>query len=605
MKTRYSIFLVFLLNLLLATQVWAQNDNNFLLANEYFETGDFEKAVQIYEKLTKNPNNIYNIHTRYYEALLRLERFDKAESYLKKACKEFSTEALFHVAYHSLLQKLNKKQEADKVFNDFFGRIKKDENLLLSTARELSDIGQYDMAEKMYLEAGKIGRQDLTFELANLYALAGQMDKMIRTYVDLLDKQPEQSYNVQNILQSRIREEADLDRIEPILLEKARLANSHVVFAEMLVWYYLQRKAFYKAFIQAKAVDKRKDQGGLVMLDIGELAHQNKEYKDAVRIFEYLVENYKEQGVYLAARNALLHAKEEQIKNTFPMDLEKIRSLVADYKLLLQENGLDSETIPSAMKLAMLQAFYLQELDAALLILEDILKTPRLPADILAQAKLNCGDILLLKSEWWDASLYYSQVEKAEKEKNLGHMAKLKNAKLSYYRGDFELAKEHLDILKLATSREIANDAMDLALLIQDNLELDTSTLAMEEFAQADLLVFQQRYEDALKRYKEMLTLHNGHTLTDDILWEISDVLYKVGRFTEAVPHLERIMSEFGTDLYGDDANFLLGTIYEFHLKNKDKAMEYYKNQLLLFPGSIHNAEARKRFRTLRGDGVQ
>jgi hypothetical protein len=35
---------------------------------------------------------------------------------------------------------------------------------------------------------------------------------------------------------------------------------------------------------------------------------------------------------------------------------------------------------------------------------------------------------------------------------------------------DFELAQAHLDILKLATSREIANDAMELSLLITDNL---------------------------------------------------------------------------------------------------------------------------------------
>ncbi len=605
-NSHYLHFLLFfLLSFIAFGMVRAQDkDNNFQLANEYYEKGELEKAVQLYDKIIKNPRNAYMIHSRYYDALVRLEYFDKAESYLRKSCKEFPLEALFHVSYGSLLQKLGKKQESDKLYNDFFVRIKKDENALLSSAREFSDLAQYDMAEKMYLEAAKISQQDYTFEIANLYALAGKMDKMIETYINLLDKRPEQINNVQNILQSRVRDDADLDRIEPILMNKVQGGGDQIVFTEMLAWYYLQRKAFYKAFIQAKSVDKRKNQGGYAIQDIGELAHENKNYKDAIRIFEYLVENYKNEPIYWLARNSLLHTKEDQIKNSFPVELEKIKSLVGDYRALLQESGLTHETLASAMNLAMLQAFYLQELDLAFELLDQVIKLSGVPRETLAQAKLNSGDILVLKNEWWDASLLYSQVEKAEKERNLGHLAKLKNAKLSYYRGDFDLAKEHLDILKLATSREIANDAMDLSLLIQDNLGLDTTTLAMEEFAQADLLVFQQRYTEALKQYDNMLQLHEGHSLTDDILWEKANVLHKLGRFQEAVPLLERVLNEFSEDIHGDDANFLLGKIYENNLQNKEKAMDYYKNQLLLFPGSIHNEEARKRFRLLRGDGI-
>jgi len=50
------------------------------------------------------------------------------------------------------------------------------------------------------------------------------------------------------------------------------------------------------------------------------------------------------------------------------------------------------------------------------------------------------------------------------------------------------------------------------------------------------------------------------------------------------------------------DPYFLQGEIYERHLHNKDKAMEIYRSFLDKFPGSVYAAEARKRYRTLRGD---
>ncbi|MCK5206680.1 MAG: tetratricopeptide repeat protein, partial [Cyclobacteriaceae bacterium] len=54
--------------------------------------------------------------------------------------------------------------------------------------------------------------------------------------------------------------------------------------------------------------------------------------------------------------------------------------------------------------------------------------------------------------------------------------------------------------------------------------------------------------------------------------------------------------------ILGDDALFLIGTIYEDQLNEKEKAKEIYQSFLTRYPGSNKAAEARKRFRTLRGD---
>lgn len=58
-------------------------------------------------------------------------------------------------------------------------------------------------------------------------------------------------------------------------------------------------------------------------------------------------------------------------------------------------------------------------------------------------------------------------------------------------------------------------------------------------------------------------------------------------------------------DILADDAFFTIAEIYERQLMDKNKAMEQYQNLMVQFPGSVYVAEARKRFRELRGDFKQ
>jgi tetratricopeptide (TPR) repeat protein len=261
-------------------------------------------------------------------------------------------------------------------------------------------------------------------------------------------------------------------------------------------------------------------------------------------------------------------------------------------------------TAEAARSMALLHAFYLNNKDTAVVILEKITNTPSIRKDLSDQVKLDLGDIYLLKSEPWEATLLYSQVEKRQKERDLGHLAKLKNAKLSYYKGEFELAKENLDVLKLATTREIANDAMQLSLLIGDNIALDTTEAALQEYAAIDLLVFQGQYQEALDKYKAMEKNFKAHPIVDEILWAKANIYVKLGKFEEAISELTKVIENFNDDIWADDANFLIAKIYDDNLKNKDKAMEFYQKQLTNYQGSMYAVEARKRYRQLRGDNI-
>jgi TolA-binding protein len=295
-------------------------------------------------------------------------------------------------------------------------------------------------------------------------------------------------------------------------------------------------------------------------------------------------------------------AKEELVKNTYPIEIQSIRSLIADYQKMFEELGKNQKTLEGMRSMALLYAFYLNEKDTAVVILEQAIKIAPAERNFINRCKMDLGDIYLLKNEPWESALLYSQVEKSEKEQPIGYEAKLRNAKLSYFKGDFALAQEHLDVLKMATSREIANDAMELSLRIQDNTGLDSSETAMKEYAAIELMIFQNQYQKAMNELLKLQEKYKDHSLADDILWLQAKLYLKQQAYQKAVESLDKIIKNYSYDILSDDAHFLIAKILEEKLDQKAQAMEMYQEHLKKYPGSIYTAETRKRFRMLRKD---
>jgi tetratricopeptide (TPR) repeat protein len=316
------------------------------------------------------------------------------------------------------------------------------------------------------------------------------------------------------------------------------------------------------------------------------------------------MKEYPHGQFYTYARRNALFCKEKVVKTSFPVNITDIRALIKDYQGLFSELGRNVKTMEALRNTAQLYAFYLNERDTAITVLETAIMIAGSDNAFRDRCKLDLGDIYVLKNEPWEATLLYSQVEKSQKEDYLGQEAKLKNAKLYYYNGEFDLSKEVLDILKKATTREIANDAMQLSLLIQDNIGLDTSEVAMKEYAKVDLLLFQNRNSEAILVLDQIFEKYKSHSLADDILWLRANTNLKINQPLKALEDLELLRKNYNFDILADDALFLEAKIYEENFHQKDKAMELYREILQKFSGSIFGAEARKRFRNLRGDTI-
>ncbi len=602
------IFTKILFVLLFSTLTYNVNgqDDKILLANEYFSNGDVEKAKGLYNELSRRQKNIPRIHNNYLELLTSNGDFKGAEFYIKRAIKFYPNYVDYHIDLGMLYKSKGNEQAANKYFDNILSRVEKGEFNVQATAQSFMRKRVSEYAIETFKIGRKINKRKHAYalELANVYRMTSNKELMIEEYLNYVKSQPENVEYVKNVLQNILSDQEDLVNMETYLFDQVQEHPNEELYTDLLIWVNLQLKKFLQAFIQSRAYDKRFKTGGDKTFEVGIIAFENQSYKNSITIFEYLVKEFEDSDNYLSSKKYLIKAREEMVKTTFPIDTVEINKLIVDYDALVEQVGYNLITMEILRSEALLYAFYLDEKTKAIEILNDILKKPRVNSNLAAKCKLDLGDIHLLIGEPWESTLYYSQVEKAKKDQPLGYEAKLKNAKLSYYSGDFSLAQSHLDILKLATSREIANDALQLSLLIKDNTILDTTDVAMKTYASIDLLLFQNKRDEAIAAVDKMLSDYPGHRITDEIYWLKAQILIKQGKIQESLNMLNLIVEEYPTDILSDDAYFLTGKLYEEQLKNNEEAMKLYQDFLSKYPGSIFTSEARKRFRKLRGDNL-
>ncbi|WP_375579711.1 tetratricopeptide repeat protein [Marivirga tractuosa] len=585
---------------------FGQSNQKISLANAYYQEGEYDKAISVYRELADSPQNISFIHNNYLEILYAKQYNKEAEKYLKSVNKNYPNNISYQVDFVDFYITTNDSTKAEKAYSQIEDQVLENLGNLRSAAQFFINKQHREYAERLYLSAREIMRDPNAFaiQLATLYRYTNQKDKMVDEYLKYAIERPGNLRYVKNMLQLSLTEEDELQSFVEKIMEKMQKGNEKDMYADLLIWANLQLENFYGAFVQARAIDKRNQLEGKNSLEIGELAFENEDYDVAEMIFSYIVDNYPNSRNYIKAKQLKITTQEIKVKNHFPVDTSAIRNLVVSYKKLIDEIGLSHYTLDAYRQQAMLHAFYLEEHEKATDMLKDIINFPNAEDKIIGLAKLNLGDIYVIIEQPWESVLLYYQVEKSHKNENLGETAKLKNAKLSFYKGEFELAQEHLDILKNATRREIANDAMDLSILIKNNTILDSTQKALRAYADVDLLLYQNKYQDAQNILDSLILEYKEHPILDELLWLKAKRNKETGEYEEAIKLLKRIVFDMPYDILTDDALFEMALIFEELIQDNEKAKEYYQQLLTDYPGSIFVAEARKRFRNLRGDFV-
>ena len=589
--------------LLMSGMAAAQTKNEKLeLAEEYFRRLNYEKALGIYEDLKGDPETDRKIFANYLECLDHVKP-GKAEGIAKKFMKRYPEELIFFTVHYNRLRKNSQeKQESQK-----FAESKLKPLFLTHPERVQEGLAFFSDAGDTLLASGLLEAAIRKFGIGGFWEirlLQLQRQQKNKDAAELIVSLIASSLSDPAEIQARLHEplaSGGFSRdLQAALLRRIQAEPANTVYPSFLAWVYMQKGDYEGALKQNLALDLLDRNGGIRSYQLGEFAMNAGEDKAAIRCFEAIMRDFPASQYRFLSQQKCMQLKEQVVKNSFPVNKNEVRLLISEYRLLMNSQYLNAWEL--TMKVAELYGKYLNRPDSAVSELETSMQSMRWPPSFLNRAKILLADMYVLKDEPWEASLLYGQVEKDEAESLTGYEAKLKNARLFYYKGEFELCSEILDVLKQSTSRDISNDAIELGLLIQDILAEDTTGFILSQFADIDLLTWQGNYPESLNRIEKLLITSSSAIVREKLHFRLFKNYEATRQFDKALEQLAQIRQDKASDLYLDDALYFSGIIYSDYKKDKDKAMEYFLNLIKEIPGSVYISDARKRLRRLRGD---
>lgn len=597
--------------LLLLIAVWHTNaaaqEPDEGLARQYMLNGDYQKACTEYEKLyNRIPSNYYL--SEWINACLMLKEYGKAENLIKKQIKQQKQNVLLYVKLASIYNAQNEFNKAKKEYERAIDKLTPNLEQIIELYKAFVEQNELDYAVATLTKGKKLMKDSYPFaiEMAEIYQIKGDYEAMYNEYISLLDLGPGFLQQVQNIVQSKLDEDPESPQnqlLKNSLLKHIQQNPDNLLYVEFYGWLLMQERNFEGAYTQYITLDKRNKEEGSRLMSLASIAYNNQYYDVAIKCFEYVISKGKNNFYYAQARMELVKVLQAKI-TAQQYSLQDIQKLEQLYLNVINELGKNQTTFLFIKELAHLYAFYLHEPQKALDLLNELLTYNGINERAKAEAKLELADVLIFMGDVWESALLYGQVEKAFKEDILGQEAKFRNARLSYYRGEFAWAQAQLDVLKASTSKFIANDALYLSLLIMDNSGLDSITTPLLMFSHAELLIYQNKITEGLTTLDSIEKLFPAHPLADDILYKRAQIALKQNNLNDAEKFYKEIIEKYGYDILADDALIELARLYDFKLNNKDLAKQSYQKLLTEYSGSIYTDEARKSFRRLRGDKI-
>ncbi|MBP0902663.1 tetratricopeptide repeat protein [Mariniflexile gromovii] len=588
--------ILFVLCFLFTAQLFSQDDG---IAREYYKNGDFEKALAEYKKLyAETPSNMTYIN-QLVSTYAQLEQYDEAEKFLKALIDRVQYPALFvELGYNYQLK--NDLENANLNYKKALASIDTNPINVYTIARSFQSHSLNNEAIIAY-EKAMILKPEYNFnlQLAQLYGEQGNIEKMFNSYVDFAQSNPFSLGNIKRAISDFISEDGENENniiFRKILLKKVQ-QEPHVFWNELLSWLFIQQNDFKKAFAQEKAIFSRQPESLFRIEELADIAFSKNELETAKEIYTFITTTAQDLDILLEAHYNLIKLETKQSTK------ENYGTIDAKYQELFNKFGTFSQTLKLQIAYAHFLAFNKNEPKKASAFLE---KTLELPLNDLQQAevKLELGDILVLQEKFNDALIYYTQIQRNSKNSTISQEARYKVAKASYYKGDFKWAESQLKVLKASTSQLIANDALDLKLLISDNKYEDSTQTALKLYAKADLLSFQNKTDESITLLNKILNEHKTEPIIPQALFKQAQLFEEQAQFEKAEANYEIIIENYPDGVLVDDAFFHLAELYENQSNQPEKAKSLYEKIIFNHADSIYFVEARKRYRALRGDAI-
>ncbi|NND15652.1 MAG: tetratricopeptide repeat protein [Eudoraea sp.] len=591
-------FLHFFWLVILVTPIYGQED---FLARQYFNDGEFEKATIYYENLVaripRRSDYAENLVTCYQQ----LEQYDKAEEFLRKRLASIASYPTLYVDLGQNYRLQDSLSVAREYYEKAHETVLENPNFGYAIGFRFQRYTLLDDALRAFTKAMELDPQlNYGLQIARIYGEQGKIDQMFNAYLDIIDQPDSPKENTMQRIDYYLSEDAQAQNnqiLRKILLQRAQ-RSPNTLWNELLSWLFVNQNQFYNAFTQEKAIYKRSVGTTLErMSTLGELALEKDAVEDANEIFEYILKNGTDPVILL---NAQLNLIDIDLLELGQARIVKARKKFEELETLY---GYQNETLQLQIAYANFLTFKDENPNKGQEVLKRTLELP-LSRYSEGYVKLALGDILVYDRKFNEALILFSQIQKRLKNDVLGQEARFKVAQTSFYKSDFDWALTQLKVLRGSTSQLIANDAMQLSLLIADNTFEDSTQTALKKYARADLLAYQNKTDEAISSLETILKEHKGEQIEDEAMLKLGELFFSKKDYNQAEFNFRKVVEFYPQGILADDAHFALGELYRNQLNDPERAKTHYERIIYDFQDSYFFPQAQKQFRIMRGDIV-
>ena len=573
-----------------------------IIARQYFQEGNFEKAAVYYERFHRNNPEHSGVIVPLVETYQQLEQYQKAEDLLIEATKGDRVNPVLYVEVGYNYSLMGQTQKAEHYYTKAIASLDNNPNYAYILGKTFRAKSLLEQAISTYKKAMQLNEAlNFEYDLATIYGELAEVELMYAMYLDLIKKSPNLAPTIKRNLERFVTSDATSEN--NILFRKAVLRKTQsepdVLWNAMLSWMFLQQRDFKNAFVQEKAIYKRSQEKSLLqIIDLAVVTLENEDFATAKAIYEFIIEESNATEQVIQAKLNLIHLKisEEQQAN--------LNAIKVDFEQLLDSYGNAENTLMVQLEYAKFLAFQLGESSRAQQLLKQALTISE-DRFLQAQLKITLADVLVYDEQFNQALIYYTQVQKELKNDVWGQFARFKVAQTSFYKGDFDWAQTQLNVLKSSTSQLIANDALELKLLISDNIKQDTIHSALKLYAKADLKAYQNNSTQSISILQEILDHYKGDAIEDQALLKQGVLFEKLKQYDKAALNFEKIIAFYPDGILMDDALFHLGVLNLKKRMMPEEAKKLFERIIFEHQDSIYFVQARELYRSIRGDQIE
>jgi len=589
------------------------------LAQSFEQSGDWERAAAIYEELYQRDKVNYVLFDALRRAYTQLKKYDDAIQIVQTRLGLQPRDPLLLSILAGLYYDAGNEKSADSLWSAVIAADKKNLALYRMVASQMIEHRLYDAAIRTYLTGRKEGPHQDAFaeELGSIYSALQQYGAATAEFVRILKRSPDQLPYIENRVASFTMRNDGLRSATSVVQDEIQRTPNNITLRLFLAWLAVEGRDFESAYIQYHVIDSLRKAKGNELFNFAQRAFQEKAYRVSAKAHRDIVEDpnsaatiipqarfgYARSLEELSAEEDTSAVQDVSLKETptWPVSESQpsFRGAIALYARIISEYPNSDLAAQAHYRIGLIRHSRFFDLDGALAAFEASRRSAKSP-DLQFGATLKIAEVLIAQGKISNARSEYASLltvpVPAYQDRALFGLAEL-----DYFEGAFDSSQSRLARLTSNTKLDLANDALQLQYFIQEN---KSSPGPLSDFSQADLMVRQRKFSEALARFKDIVSKNPAAFLIDDAMMRIGELEMALGRPLEALATFQKIVAEIQTSILRDRAQMRIGEVFQNNLKDKNKAIEAYEALLAKFPNSVYTQEARKRVRFLRGDAI-